>query len=103
MRRCSWFAVLDFAVAQTEDPVADIGGFGAVRDEEQRGACFFGHFAKKLEDVRSILGVEIAGGFVSEQEGGLVDKGASDGGSLHFAAGKGAGESVGAVFETNAG
>ena len=68
---------------------------GVVGDEEDGLAAFFVLAEEDVHDGASGGGVEVAGGFVGEEEGGLIDEGAGDGDALAFAAG----ELVGAVFE----
>ena len=75
--------------------VGEGGDVGVVGDEEDGLAAFFVLSEEGVHDGAAGLGVEIAGGFVGEEEGGLVDEGAGDGDALAFAAG----ELGGAVFE----
>ena len=56
---------------------------------------------EELEDAGGIVRVEVAGGFVGQQEGGAVDEGAGDGGALHLAAAHLVGEGVGAGGEAD--
>ncbi len=48
-----------------------------------------------------VCGVEVAGGFVGEEEGGAVDEGAGDRGALELAAAELVGEVGGAVSDAN--
>jgi hypothetical protein len=90
------FDVSDFAVAHVEDAVGDLGSLGVVGDHEDGLVELAAGLAEHLEDGVGVLGVEIAGGLVGEDDGGAVDEGAGDGYALLFAAGK----FVGAVVET---
>lgn len=45
-------------------------------------------FAEELHDLAALVGVEVAGGFVGENEGGLGDEGAGDAEGLLLAAGE---------------
>jgi hypothetical protein len=56
---------------------------------------------EEFEGAGGVVGVEVAGGFVGEHEGGAVDEGAGDGGALHFAAAHLVGEGVGARGEAD--
>ena len=44
------------------------------------------NFAEEQEDLLAVDAVEIAGGFVGEEDCGAVDEGAGDGAALLFAA-----------------
>ena len=85
----------DLAVAHVEDAVGDLGGFGVVGDHEDGLVEVLGGGAEHFEDGVGVLGVEVAGGFVGEDDGGSGDEGAGDGDALLFASG----ELVGAVVE----
>ena len=90
------FDVGDLAVAHVEDAVCDLGGLGVVGDHEDGLVELATGFAEHLKDGVGVFGVEVAGGFVGEDDGGTVDEGAGDGDSLLLAAG----ELVGAVVES---
>ena len=85
----------DLAVAHVEDAVGDLGGLGVVGDHEDGLVELAAGLAEHLEDGVGVLGVEVAGGFVGEDDGGTVDEGAGDGDALLLAAG----ELVGAMVE----
>ena len=78
----------DAAVEEGDDAMADVGGLMAVGDEHDGGAGLIGEFAEQSEDVGAVFGVEVAGGFVGEDDAGSVDEGACDGDALLFAAGE---------------
>jgi 23S rRNA pseudouridine1911/1915/1917 synthase len=56
---------------------------------------------EEFEDAGGVVRVEVAGGFVGQQEGGAVDEGAGDGGALHLAAAHLVGEGFGAGGEAD--
>ena len=69
---------------------------------EDDGSFFVaGELSEELNDDGAGGGVQIAGGFVGEDDGGAMDKGASYGSALELAAGKLVGTVVGAVGELN--
>ena len=57
-------------------------------DEEHGGPAFFGFGKKRVQHFASGVVVQIAGGFVRQQEFGVRRKSAGDGGPLLFAAGQ---------------
>jgi hypothetical protein len=59
-----------------------------VGSHEDGGAEFGGDAAEEVEDEGSGGGVEVAGGFVGEEEGRVVGEGAGDGDALLLAAGE---------------
>ena len=78
-----------------EDAVGDLGGFGVVGDHQDGLVELAAGGAEHLEDGVGVLGVEVAGGLVGEDDGGAGDEGAGDGDALLLAAG----ELVGAVVQ----
>jgi hypothetical protein len=69
---------------------------------EDDGSFFVaGELSEELNDDGAGGGVQIAGGFVGEDDGGAMDEGASHGGALELAAGKLVGTVVSAVGELN--
>ena len=99
MRSC---AVHDAAVAQMDATVADGGGLLAVGDEQEGGARLVGQLAQEGENVGAVGGIEVAGGFVGENQVGPVDQRAGDGDALLFAAGELGGQGGGAMGEADA-
>src|SRR5262249_36214707 len=59
-----------------------------VCDEQERRGMFAVEFDEQFEDVRAVLGVQIAGWFVGQQNGRGVREGSRDGYALLFAARK---------------
>ncbi len=88
----------DFAIAHVEDAVGYLGGFGVVGDHQDGLVELAAGGAEHVEDGVGVLGVEVAGGLVGEDDGGAGDEGAGDGDALLLAAG----ELVGAVIEAAA-
>ena len=81
-------AVHDEAVAHVQDAMAVGGGFGIVRDHHDGLAEVFVKQAEKIENGLGAFGIEIAGGFIGEDDLGFADDGAREGDALLFAAGK---------------
>lgn len=71
-----------------------LGDFLFVGDDDD-GVALAGEVFEEVEDFLTGAGVEVSGGFVGEDDGGVVDEGACDGDALALAAG----EFVGAVME----
>jgi hypothetical protein len=91
----------DAAVFHGEDVVGGLGDLGVVGDDEEGEAGFAGDGLEDVEDFLGIVGVEIAGGFVGEEEAGLVGEGAGNGDALLFAAGEVVGFAMGFVAKTD--
>src|SRR5579859_5161207 len=77
----------DNTITHVHDTVEVGGGLGVVGDHDDGLAEVFVQAAQHFEDDFGILGVEVAGGLVSEQDFRFVDDGASDSDALLFAAG----------------
>jgi hypothetical protein len=87
------FAFLEF------DGFSEFGGeVQGVGDDDEGEVLFTVQVDEELGEVRGGGAVERAGGFVGEEEFGLVDEGAHDGDALAFAAG----ELAGSVFKSRA-
>ena len=87
----------DDAVAYGDDPVGVFGDVGLVGYDDD-GVSAGVEVVEEGHDLVAGLGVEVAGGFVGEDDGGVVDKGAGDGDALALAAG----ELVGLVHHAGA-
>ena len=75
----------DAAVGQLDDAGRVlVGQLGVVRDHDNEAVA--GHVAQQVHDLHARLGVEGAGGFVGQQDLGVVDEGARDGDALHLSA-----------------
>ncbi len=70
-----------------------------VGDDDDGGAAVAGDLAEEFHDLAAALAVEGGGGFVGEEEAGLVGEGAGDGDALLLAAVEGVGEVAGAVAD----
>ena len=72
---------------------------GLVRHHQHGDAAFPVERHEQVHDLGAALGVEVAGGLVGEQHGGLGDDGARDGDALLLSAGKLGGRVILAVAE----
>jgi hypothetical protein len=79
---------VDATVDEGDSAIGGSGNFFAVGDENDGGFFFSGELGDEIDDHGAGGGVEIAGGFVGEKDGGLVDQGAGEGGPLELASGK---------------
>jgi hypothetical protein len=93
--------LLDASVDDVEDAVTGAGEIGVVGDDDEGFVVVVGEFEEERHDFRAVFGIEVAGGFVGEEDIGIVDKGAGDGGALLFAPGEFGGEMVKAVAEAD--
>ena len=75
--------------------------FRAVGDEHQGGTRFVTQLAEQIEDALAIARIEVARGFIGQEQSRPVDEGAGDGDALHFAPGQFAGRSISPVGHTN--
>jgi hypothetical protein len=91
----------DPAAAQVNAALGALGHLGIVGDEHQRRAVPLAHLEEQAEDARSGLGIEVPGGLVGEQQGGLRREGAGEGDALLLAPGELGGVVVGAIGETD--
>ena len=94
---------MDAAVDEGDATIGFGGDFFAVGNEYD--SCFFaaGELGDEIDDHGAGGGVEIAGGFVGEKDGGLVDQGAGEGGPLELASGKLMRPVMGAIAQTDGG
>ena len=72
------------------------------REEHDGDAVLVGHLAQEQQQVGALLGLEVAGGLVGEQDGGAADQGAGQRGALALGGGQLAGALVAAVGEADA-
>ena len=79
---------MDATVDEGDATIGFGGDFFAVGNEYN--SCFFaaGELGDQIDNHGAGGGVEIAGGFVGEKDGWLVDQGAGEGGPLELASGK---------------
>jgi len=92
---------LEAAVDEADPAVGGPGYLLAVGDEDDGGLFPPGQGGEEIDNGGAGGGVQIAGGFVGEDDGGAMDKGASYGGALELAAGKLVGTVVSTVGELN--
>ncbi len=78
-----------------EDAVGAIGDRLVVSDHDD-GLAVVVHFLEEVENSQAGVFVEVAGGFIGEEQLRFVDHGSGDGDTLSFAAG----EFVGGVVES---
>jgi len=83
---------LDHAIFDFEDAIEDVECAVIMRDDEDACVALVGDFRKELHHLAAAMAVERGGGFVGEDEAGLVRESAGDGDTLLFAAGEGDGE-----------
>ena len=73
------------AVTESDLALSERGHFGVVRDHND-GVALAVKVAKKLGDDGLVGSVEVTSGFVSEEDGRVVDESAGDAYTLLFAA-----------------
>lgn len=73
---------LNGAIRDDQSPVAGLGEFAVVGDDDEGGSDAVGKAEEVAHDLGSIAGVEIAGRLVGEDDLGLVGEGARDGNPL---------------------
>ena len=91
---------MDEAVLYEDDSVCVVGDGLLVRDDDDRDALLV-EFVKERHDFFAARGVEVAGGFVGEEDVGILHEGASDGDALLLSAREFVGEVVHAVGEAD--
>src|SRR6202035_4754819 len=96
------FVAEDLAVFDVDHAVGVFGDIGLVGYEDD-GIAFFVEAVEEGHDLDAGLGVEVAGGLVGEDDGGVVDQGAGDGDALALTAGELVGLVVHAAFEAHVG
>ncbi len=82
------FDAVDGAVTNPDDAVGDVEHFEVVGGGDDGGPAFLIHLAEEVDDRLAGVEVEVAGGFVGENDGGVVGEGAGDGDALLLAAGE---------------
>ena len=80
----------ELAFVQMDGAAGAGGGVGIVGDHDDGLALLLVEGLQQRQDFIAGLAVEIAGGFVAKQDGGVGDNGAGDADALLFAAGQGA-------------
>ena len=71
-----------------DDALGVLGDVRLVRDEDDRAAVLLVELLERPEDDLAGSGVEVAGRFVGEDQGRVVDEGARDGDALDLPAGE---------------
>jgi hypothetical protein len=94
---------VDPTVAQINGAVCEFGDGGVVRDEHQGDALALLQLDKQVEHRAPSLAVEVAGGFVGEQETGIGSESAREGYALLLAARKLGGVMVAAFGKADLG
>ena len=93
----------ELSIRQDGDAGSEAFGQGALMGDHDDGhAEGVLNFAEEEEDLLAGGGVEIAGGLVGEEDGGLIYEGAGEGAALLLAAGELAGSMVVASAEADA-
>lgn len=69
-----------------EAAVAPFSHAGVVGDDDEGFAVLVDDVEQHVHDGCACGGIEIAGGFICEEDAGVVDKGAGDGDALLFSA-----------------
>ena len=90
--------VRNLAVAHVQDAIGDRSSLRVVRDHQHSLVELAAGGAQHGKNGVRVLGVEVAGGLIGQDDGGSGDEGASDGDALLFAAG----EFVWAMIQTAA-
>jgi hypothetical protein len=90
----------DRAIADGDDAVGVVGDVRLVGDEDD-GVALGVEVVEEGHDLDGGFGVEVAGGLIGEDDGGLVDEGAGDGDALALAAGEFVGLMVHALAEVD--
>lgn len=92
----------DLSVAEGDASLGEAGHLGVVGDHDD-GVAVAVEVLEEVGDDLLVGGVEVSGGFVGEEDGRVVDEGASDADALLLSAGEFAGEVAGAITEAYAG
>ena len=94
---------MDKSVADADDAVGMGGDRRVVRDQDDRQAILAVEVAEEVEDLLAGLGVEVAGGFIGDQERAPVDQRPGDRDPLLLPAREPGGLVVEAVAEADPG
>jgi hypothetical protein len=94
---------MDPAIDEGDAAVGGGGNFGAVGDEDDGGFLLAGELGDEFDDGGAGGGVEVARRFIGEENGGLMNEGAGEGGALKLAAGELVGSMMGSVGQSDGG
>ena len=82
------FVFDDLAVAHGDDAVGGMGDGGVMGDEDHGVFALVMDAAEEVHDLGGVFGVEIAGGFVGQENGGFIGEAAGDGDTLALTPGE---------------
>jgi hypothetical protein len=85
------------ALLEVKGSIGDGGGLGVVGDHHDGFAVVLGEGGEEGENGAGGFAIEVAGGFIGDEEFGVVHDGPSDGDPLFLAAGKFGGAVLGAI------
>jgi hypothetical protein len=91
----------DFAVVEGGDAIGVREDAVVVGDDEDGAFGAAGDLLKNFHDEEAVFGVESGGGFVADDEAGVVDEGAGDGDALLLATGELGGSLFGVFAEAD--
>ena len=76
----------EFSILHFQDPISDGGSFLTVSDEENRPPLFVPQSPQDLQDLSSRGRIEVACGFIRQDDLRIIDQCTSDGHPLHLPA-----------------
>jgi hypothetical protein len=94
---------MDPAIDEGDAAIGGGGNFGAVSDEDDGGFLLAGEPGDEFNDGGAGGGVEVARRFIGEENGGLMNEAAGEGGALKLAAGELVGSMMGSVGQSDGG
>jgi len=92
----------DSAVDDPDDSVAPAGDLGVVGADEEAGLFLGRNFPHEVDQLHGCFAVEVAGGFVGENQSRVVDESSRHGYTLFLAAGESRGPETCPVTQTDA-
>jgi hypothetical protein len=95
------FIAGDLTVGQGDFAVSEAGEALVVGDDDEGFSSFGDEGEEQLHDVAAGGGVEVAGGFIGEEQAWVIDEGAGDGDALLFSAAQFMGQVVEAGAEAD--
>ena len=94
---------MDPAIDQGDTSVGSGSDFRAMSDQDDGGFLLAGEPGDEFDDGGAGGGVEVARRFIGEENGGLMNEGAGEGGALKLAAGELVGSMMGSVGQSDGG